>query len=168
MWGGSGRQIVAPASAYSIQDLHAGQSGLLATAAWVRAAQTGGDTIYAAALDELGAMRWGLSPTPLGASAGEKTDLSGSGGGGQRVACWSGNRDGADRVYAQNIHDDGTLGPGLACPADVTGDGVVGTDDLLALIGMWGPCLACPEDISGDGVVGTDDLLALLAAWGPC
>ena len=28
--------------------------------------------------------------------------------------------------------------------------------------------VSCPSDISGDGLVGIDDFLALLAAWGPC
>jgi len=56
------------------------------------------------------------------------------------------------------------------CPADVDGDGLVGTDELLLLLGAWGSGddaldLAPP---GGDGVIDTADLLALLAAWGPC
>jgi len=57
---------------------------------------------------------------------------------------------------------------GSACPADVTGDGVVDTADLLAVLAAWGPCEGCPEDINGDGIVSTEDLLILLAAWGEC
>ncbi|MDY7108929.1 MAG: PQQ-dependent sugar dehydrogenase [Planctomycetota bacterium] len=51
-------------------------------------------------------------------------------------------------------------------PGDLDADGVVGTADLLALLGNWGPCEGCPADIDGDGVVGTADLLTLLANWG--
>ena len=54
------------------------------------------------------------------------------------------------------------------CPSDITGDGIVGTPDLLQLLANWGPCPGCPEDLTGDGVVGTPDLLQLLADWGPC
>ena len=57
---------------------------------------------------------------------------------------------------------------GSACPADVTGDGVVNTEDLLAVLAAWGPCEGCPEDIDADGVVDTADLLFLLGAWGDC
>lgn len=53
------------------------------------------------------------------------------------------------------------------CPADVNGDCVVNTADLLSLLGQWGES-GVPEDINGDGIVNTEDLLALLAAWGPC
>jgi subtilisin family serine protease len=49
--------------------------------------------------------------------------------------------------------------------ADLTGDGVVGTADLLELLGAWGAACS-PADLDGDGVVGTTDLFVLLAAWG--
>ena len=46
------------------------------------------------------------------------------------------------------------------------GDGNVGIEDFLALLGVWGQTgVAC--DIDGGGV-GITDFLALLAAWGPC
>jgi hypothetical protein len=51
-------------------------------------------------------------------------------------------------------------------PADINGDGVVNTEDLLLLLAAWGPCPGCPEDINGDDVVNTADLLMLLAEWG--
>jgi photosystem II stability/assembly factor-like uncharacterized protein len=55
------------------------------------------------------------------------------------------------------------------CPAeDVDGDGIVGTNDLLAVIAAWGPCTGCPEDIDQSGSVDTTDLLSLIALWGPC
>jgi probable HAF family extracellular repeat protein len=49
---------------------------------------------------------------------------------------------------------------------DVTGDGIVNTDDVLAILMAWGICPPpCPEDIDGDGVVSTNDLLTVLADW---
>lgn len=52
--------------------------------------------------------------------------------------------------------------------ADLTGDGVIGFQDLLVLLSAWGPCgTCCNADLNGDGVVDFDDLLELLAAWGP-
>ncbi len=51
------------------------------------------------------------------------------------------------------------------CPEDVNADGLVGVDDILALIAGWG---TSEPDVNGDGVVTTDDLLAVLGAWGPC
>lgn len=52
------------------------------------------------------------------------------------------------------------------CPADLDGDGNVGTTDLLELLAQWGTDGSA--DIDGDGTVGTNDLLILLANWGPC
>ncbi len=55
------------------------------------------------------------------------------------------------------------------CPADLDGDGSVGSVDFLALLAGWGPCAApCPADLDGDCTVGILDFLALLGAWGPC
>ena len=50
-------------------------------------------------------------------------------------------------------------------PGDGNGDGVVGTDDLLAILSAWGNCQSCPEDLTNDGVVGVDDLLLVVSAW---
>lgn len=52
------------------------------------------------------------------------------------------------------------------CP-DVSGDGFVGVDDLLAVVAAWGTDNAA-ADVDGDGLVGTDDLLAVIGQWGPC
>ncbi len=57
------------------------------------------------------------------------------------------------------------------CPADLDGDSIVGTSDLLILLGAWGPCAnctSCPEDLTQDCLVGSSDLIQLLGAWGPC
>jgi hypothetical protein len=54
------------------------------------------------------------------------------------------------------------------CPADVSGDGVVGSEDVLDLILAWGPCSGCPEDLDGSGAVDVIDLLAVITTWGAC
>ncbi len=51
---------------------------------------------------------------------------------------------------------------------DVTGDGEVNVQDLLALLAAWGPCEAgrpCHADFDGDGFVSFNDLIQLLSAW---
>ena len=53
------------------------------------------------------------------------------------------------------------------CSSDVTADGMVSVDDILAIVSAWGGCV-CVEDINGDSVVSTDDLLIVLADWGTC
>ncbi|MCH2139237.1 MAG: S8 family serine peptidase [Phycisphaerales bacterium] len=58
--------------------------------------------------------------------------------------------------------------PGTDCLADITGDGAVGTDDILQVLSDWGPCSGCASDITGDGLVGVDEILAIIAAFGPC
>jgi hypothetical protein len=64
------------------------------------------------------------------------------------------------------------LHPGSACvnccPADVTGNNAINTDDLLAVINAWGPCAGCAADITGNGFVNVDDLLAVINGWGAC
>ncbi len=57
----------------------------------------------------------------------------------------------------------------LTIPGDIDGDGVVGSADLVMLLGAWGDCgdcAACPEDLDGDCTVGSTDLLVLLGNWG--
>jgi len=51
-------------------------------------------------------------------------------------------------------------------PADVTGDGNVNVDDLLAVINAWGQCIGCPADVNDDNLVNVDDLLAVINKWG--
>jgi len=52
------------------------------------------------------------------------------------------------------------------CGADLSGDGVIDSKDLGALLAAWND--AGPADLNGDGAVDTGDLGILLAAWGPC
>ena len=49
---------------------------------------------------------------------------------------------------------------------DIDGDGIVGTLDLLLLLGAWGDNPGHPADLNDDGNVGTRDLLILLGNWG--
>ncbi len=55
---------------------------------------------------------------------------------------------------------------GPACVADLTKDGVVGPDDLAALLAQWGS--DGDADLDESGVVDAGDLAILLAAWGDC
>ena len=53
---------------------------------------------------------------------------------------------------------------------DITGDGIVGIKDFLALLAAWGPCdepcpPSCPADLDDDCEVGIIDFLLLLANW---
>jgi len=52
-----------------------------------------------------------------------------------------------------------------ACPADLDGDGEIGSSDLALLLGDWGTDDVA-ADLSGDGVVGSQDLAILLGSWG--
>jgi hypothetical protein len=53
------------------------------------------------------------------------------------------------------------------CAEDLNGDGVVGVDDLLLVIGYWGT--AGPlGDLNADNTVGVADLLILISRWGEC
>lgn len=52
--------------------------------------------------------------------------------------------------------------------ADLSADGMVGTDDLAMLVDRWGPVItssALVADINNDGVVDGADLAILLGAW---
>ena len=54
-----------------------------------------------------------------------------------------------------------------ACPSDVSNDGTVNVNDLLAVINAWG-ATSGPADLNNDGTVNVNDLLAVINAWGPC
>jgi len=64
------------------------------------------------------------------------------------------------------------LGAG-GCPADLDGDGVVGSPDLAIVLGTWGaPCAddptQCDADLNGDMEINSGDLAEMLGMWGPC
>jgi hypothetical protein len=83
------------------------------------------------------------------------------------------------RVRADEINEDGHVETpaldadfalvvsGLACRADIDGDGTIGVLDLLAVLGAWGQP-GGPADVNRDGTVDVLDLLEVLASWGPC
>ncbi len=52
------------------------------------------------------------------------------------------------------------------CEWDLSGDGVINTPDLLALLAQWGPGCDKLADFDCDCQVGNPDLLELLALWG--
>ena len=54
---------------------------------------------------------------------------------------------------------------GTLVPGDVNGDGVVGVNDILAVISAWGECDGCSEDLNNDGYVNVNDLLEVIANW---
>ena len=78
----------------------------------------------------------------------------------------NGRPDECDIAEGGDANNNGTLDD-CECYADIIPDGVVGADDLLAIIGAWGQ-LGGPEDIDGSGTVDTGDLLLVLGGWGPC
>ena len=71
---------------------------------------------------------------------------------------------------ALDADQDGLLDGCTLCPADVSGNGVVDTDDILAVLSAWGPCgaPACPGDVDGDGQAGVNDILMIISEWGDC
>ncbi|TVQ30844.1 MAG: hypothetical protein EA376_11300 [Phycisphaeraceae bacterium] len=54
-----------------------------------------------------------------------------------------------------------------SCPADLDGDGSVGSSDLGILLGLWGTSNPV-ADLDESGSVGSADLAILLGNWGPC
>ncbi|MCA9291260.1 MAG: PQQ-dependent sugar dehydrogenase [Phycisphaerales bacterium] len=55
------------------------------------------------------------------------------------------------------------------CVGDLTGDGIVGAEDLASLLANWGPQPKGNDaDLDGDGDVGPADLAIMLGAWGDC
>lgn len=61
-------------------------------------------------------------------------------------------------------------GSPCGCEADIDHDGVVGAEDLAAVLFAWGMPggKAGGADVDRDGMVDADDLSRVLGAWGPC
>ncbi len=76
-----------------------------------------------------------------------------------------------DLANAPGFDSPGDPNPGCdytnPCPADLNGDGLVGSADLAALLNSWG-ATGGAADLNGDGTVGSADLAALLNSWGSC
>ena len=58
-------------------------------------------------------------------------------------------------------------GPEANCPEDLDGDGVVGFQDLIALLAVFDSG-NLEADLDGDGAVGMGDALRILSRWGSC
>jgi len=58
------------------------------------------------------------------------------------------------------------LGP--ACEGDLNGVAAIEIRDLAQVVGALGQTGAVPEDLTGDGLVDGEDVLAAAAAWGGC
>ena len=71
----------------------------------------------------------------------------------------------AETIYKETLKNLYT-GVNITVDGDVNGDGVVDTNDILAILSAWGQCKACPEDLNGDGIVDTADLLQVLQNFG--
>ena len=57
----------------------------------------------------------------------------------------------------------------LPCPADVSGDGLIGVTDILLLLSDFGCLIQCESDVDGDGAVTVGDVLTILSLFGePC
>lgn len=73
-------------------------------------------------------------------------------------------------MFQHDLHNTSFLAPGdEGVLGDLDGDGMVGTSDLILLLGQWGPCDDCDDcsgDLDGDCSVGTGDLILLLGNWG--
>jgi hypothetical protein len=75
----------------------------------------------------------------------------------------------ADASHAFTVRDIMAVLAGRApCPHDLSGDGQIGTSDLLIVLDQWGVCSGCEADFDRDGVVGVADLLQILDRWGQC
>ncbi len=58
-------------------------------------------------------------------------------------------------------------GPGPLCLGDVTGDGAIGVNDMLAILSYFGSnTVVGYADIDNDGVVGVNDMLLFLSLFG--
>lgn len=79
-------------------------------------------------------------------------------------AYWDAATDGA-RIMANALLF--TIPKGAPCPADLDGDGAVGSSDLAILLGSWGMSGGA-ADLDEDGVVGSGDLALMLGTWGGC
>ena len=53
------------------------------------------------------------------------------------------------------------------CPGDLNGDGAVGVDDVLQVLGAFGTNDPA-GDLNGVGIVDVNDILGIVAAFGPC
>lgn len=67
---------------------------------------------------------------------------------------------------SEDVNSDG-IPDECQCLADVTGDGIVNVNDILALIGAWGST-GPVGDVNADDIVDVNDLLIVISSWGSC
>ncbi len=71
-----------------------------------------------------------------------------------------------------NVDHEADFGAGFAfCPSDClqTPDGLIGIQDMLAMLAQWGgEAGGGPCDANFDGVIDLIDFVELMGAWGPC
>ena len=67
---------------------------------------------------------------------------------------------------SDDVNDDG-IPDECQCIADLSGDGMVNVNDLLAIIRYWGTDVS-EADLNNDGIVDTFDLFIVIDNWGPC
>ena len=75
-----------------------------------------------------------------------------------------------DVVTYQEGDESISLDPSIPpCPADVSGDGLIGVTDILLLLSDFGCLIQCESDVDGDGAVTVGDVLTILSLFGePC
>lgn len=55
----------------------------------------------------------------------------------------------------------------VTCPADISGNGTVDSDDLNVVLSAWGTSDPL-ADVTDNGTVDVDDLIFVINKWGPC
>lgn len=90
------------------------------------------------------------------------------------VVCWGDNGFGQSAAVAPGFravavaagrHHSLSITHALPCPADLSGDGRVTSEDLVFLLAGWGTAAG---DIDGDGTTSGLDVTALMSSFGPC
>ncbi len=85
-----------------------------------------------------------------------------------RIAGYGVGTDGSYRAFLLTLADQAPTALGLPCQGDFDGDGDIGVNEFLSVLGLWGSCVDCDEDINGDDLVGIYEFLFILGSWGPC
>ena len=101
------------------------------TVFWIRTASFDDDAILASRFDSTGAPLWTPAQVEVStASSGKSDPVAVAGADPFAVIAWTDDRSGADDIYAQNVNDDGTLGPAVQ---DNDGDGLADDVDNCTL-----------------------------------
>ncbi|MDZ4753419.1 MAG: dockerin type I domain-containing protein [Phycisphaerae bacterium] len=170
LWGDDGTVIEPVVANFGTHDIEGEVFDGHATFAYVRDLAFNNGTLFAAQLDDSGALLLNsplaLSSTASGHSRVE-TIFNAGPWGASFVAIWQDSRDGDQNLYGQAMNPDGSLGPPEreTIVGDLDGDGLVNATDLAILLGAWGSTKGSPADLDGNGAVDAADLAVLLGAW---